>query len=151
MKAKLLNQHANHLSYFRIDPDLLDGAQVRSVSDCEARELFCIHGRSREDFGGILFPYFHPETQARTGGRIKLDAPTNGQKYFSEPGCRALFFAPLAPTELSNVSVPVILIESEKSALALQSCFDRNKRQGVFIATGGADGWKRKNGKALKR
>jgi putative DNA primase/helicase len=147
---KLEKAHADHLKQFRIDDELLEAAGVCSVSDLAARELFGIHGRSHEDCGGILFPYFNPATGERTGGRIKLDTPIGKQKYLMEQGCTALYFSPGDPLDLEKANVHVIIVEAEKSALALTACFNRTSLRAVVIATGGAYAWKRTNGKEIR-
>jgi hypothetical protein len=37
-------EHAEHLARFRIPPDILEAAGVRSVTDAEAREMLGLHG-----------------------------------------------------------------------------------------------------------
>jgi hypothetical protein len=76
--------------------------------------------------------------------------PIDGQKYLSTQGCRSLFFAPIAGGELADTSVPAVLVEAEKSALALAALCSRSGRRMLVIAVGGAWGWKRRNGTELQ-
>jgi hypothetical protein len=140
--------HAEHLAGFRVPPEMLEAAGIRSVSDAEARVMLGLHGHRGADLGGILFPYFSPLTGARAGGRIRLDhlLPDDG-KYISEPGCRHLFFAPCPKELLADTSVPVIVVEAEKSSLALTALAKRTGRKFLVIAIGGCWGWKRKTSK----
>jgi hypothetical protein len=148
MSPALEEDHAAHLGRFRIPADLLERAGVRSVSDFEVRELFGINGHYRgHDLAGILFPYLSPLDGRRTGGRVRLDCPLSGSgKYLSEPGCRHIFFPPDSKLALSDTDVPVILVEAEKSAMALRSLADRTQRPMLPLALGGCWGWRRKIG-----
>ena len=83
------------------------------------------------------------------GARIRLDRPlseSGNGKYISEPGCRHLFFPPDVVDLLSDISVPVVIVEAEKSALALGALAIRTERPMLPIAIGGCWGWKRKSG-----
>jgi hypothetical protein len=132
---------------FRIPRELLANAGVRQGTDAELRELLGVHGRSGQDLSGILFPYRDPRNGRLLGHRVRLDAPVaDGQKYLSEQGCRALFFPPICDNELTDISVPVVIVESEKAALALTSLGKRTGRKLLVVATGGIYGWRRKIG-----
>jgi hypothetical protein len=146
----LTAEHAAHLSRFRIPPELLEAMGVRSVTDAEARETFGINAHYHGiDLAGILFPYRSPKTGVRTGGRIRLSQPfpDDGRRYLSEQDCRHLFFPPSPKEWLADASVPVCIVEAEKSGLALRAVFDRAVRPMLVIAVGGCWGWKRKIGK----
>ncbi len=144
-------QHAEHLMRFRIPLEMLEAAGVRSVTDAEARETFGVHGHHGADLAGILFPCNHPLTGVRVGGRIRLDhLLPDGRKYFSEAGCRHLFFAPFPKEWLTDTSITAVLVESEKAALALHALAKRVGRKLILIALGGCWGWRRKIGKRAK-
>jgi hypothetical protein len=143
-------RHAEHLAAFRITPELLAAARVQSLTDSEARQLLSINGQySGRDLSGLAFPYFDPLTDARTGSRVRVDAPIDDEvpKYLMEAGCRHLFFAPDSAAFLNDTSVAVIFVEAEKSALALAALAARSRRRYLFVAVGGCNGWKRKRGK----
>lgn len=141
-------EHAETLARLRIPPDMLEGAGVQSVADIEAREMLGLHGHHGADLGGILFPYRSPITGNRVGARIRLDhpLPNDGGKYVCEPGCRHLFFPPNVANLLSDVTVPAVIVEAEKSALALRVLADRVARPMLAIALGGCWGWLRTAG-----
>jgi hypothetical protein len=148
MMPLLRPEHADHLRRFHIPHGLLEAAGVRSVTDAEARETLGLHGHQGADLGGILFPYLSPTTGLRGGGRIRLDNPlSDGAKYISEPGCRHFFFAPGVVGFLKDTSIPAVLVEAEKSALAITALADRAGRKFLVIAIGGCWGWKRTIGK----
>ena len=138
-------QHAEHLLQFRIPLEMIEAASVHSVSDTEARETLGVQGHHGADLGGILFPYNHPLTGVRVGGRIRLDHPLpDGGKYISEAGCRHLFFAPFPKEWLTDTSITVVLVESEKAALSLQALAKRVGRRLIASPSGavgaGAEG-----------
>lgn len=135
---------------FRIPCELFDLAGVCDANDFAVRELMSIHGRAGQDLGGIVFPYRDPRDGHTLGHRVRLDTPlADGQKYLSEQGCRALYFPPICGNELADITVPIFVVEAEKSALALAALADRSGRQLLPIAIGGAWGWKRKTGTQL--
>ena len=141
-------QHAEHLARFSIPPDMLEAARLQSVTDVETREIFGLLGHHGADLGGILFLCMHPLTGWRVGGRIRLDhLLPDGSKYISEQGCRHLFLAPVPKEWLTDISIPVVLVESEKAALALQALAKRVGRKLIVIALGGCWGWRRQAGK----
>jgi hypothetical protein len=131
---------------FRIPRELLDAAGVRHSTDAEVRELLGVHGRSGQDLSGIVFRYRDPRDGRVLSHRVRLDTPVgDGQKYLSEQGCRALYFPPIRGNELTNTSVPAVIVESEKAALALTALAYRHGREFLTVAVGGVWGWKRKN------
>lgn len=146
----LTDAHAKHLLQFRIPIGLLEAGGVRSVTDGETRELLGVHGRRGQDLTGILFPYLDPITGKRTGTRVRLDHHDDDMKYLMEEGCRNLFFPYGVPAAwLADVSIPVVFIEAEKSALAIWALAGRLDLKVVPVAIGGVWGWKRKGGKQI--
>ncbi|MGC2284445.1 MAG: DUF3987 domain-containing protein [Candidatus Acidiferrum sp.] len=140
--------HAEHLATFRIPSAILEGAGVESVTDSDARGRLGLNGHHNDDLGGILFPYRSPLTGERTGGRIRLDRPLSvGGKYISEPGCRHLFFPPDVAGLLRDANISVVIVEAEKSALALMALTARTGRKLLAMAVGGCWGWRRNDGK----
>jgi hypothetical protein len=141
-----------------IDLALLERHRVRRVSDQEARDALGLNGR-RGDLSGILFPYIWPgETHAATH-RLRRDHPeidaTTGRakdKYLSGCGDRKhVFVVADGPGALADVSIQLVLVEAEKSALSVASAAARLGRRIVVMATGGCWGWRSKNvGKVLR-
>ena len=149
--AAFTAEHAEHLAQFRIPPEMLTAAGVCSVTNSEAREILGINGHRDAELSGTLFPYRHPVTGERCGGRIRLDTPlADGGKYISEPGCRHFFFAPGVADFLRDTRVPVIFVEAEKSVLAVTALVNRAGRKFLVIGIGGCWGWKRRIGKKLQ-
>jgi hypothetical protein len=150
MAPVLQPEHAKTLARLLVTDEILEAAGVRSVTDAEARETLGINHFLDADLTGIFFPYRCPVTGNRVGGRIRLDSPLpNGGKYISESGCRHFFFPPMPSEYLKDTHIPVVIVEAEKSALAIRSLNSRSGRTMLPIAVGGCWGWKRKNGKRL--
>jgi hypothetical protein len=152
MKANISQKHSEHLAAFRISPELLEAARVESLTDSQTRELLGINGQYPGcDLSGLAFPFFDPLTDARTGVRVRIDAPIaeSVPKYLMETSCKHLFFAPGSSALLDDTSVSAIFVEAEKSALALAALAARSGRRYLIVATGGANAWKRKREKKL--
>lgn len=140
--------HAATLGKFQISGTTLAAAGVRSVTDAECRSELGIGGHAGADLSGVLFPYRDPRNGRGIGARVRLDRPlTGGGKYLSEPGCRYLFVPPVEAAWLEDASVPVVICEAEKSALALLALGQRHARPVLPLATGGCWGWRRTIGK----
>jgi hypothetical protein len=136
---------------FRIPRELLERAGVRHGGDTEIRELLGVHGRAGQDLSGVIFPYVDPRNARLHGHRVRLDAPlADGPKYLSEQGCRYLYFPPDVADVLDDPSVPVVLVEAEKSVLALLALSIRSGQRMLPVAIGGVWGFKRVNGSALQ-
>jgi uncharacterized protein (DUF927 family) len=136
-----------------IPPELLLRAHVRRVTDMEARENYGITGPATSDMSGIVFPYFSVSTGARVTARLRRDNPeiVDGKeknKYISAYGDRKhLFFPPGAADKLQDSDTLVVLVEAEKSALALTAWAERTGREFLAVAMGGCWGWRGRIGK----
>jgi hypothetical protein len=138
---------------FRIPPELLGRAGIVRVTDREAREDYGIRGGG--DMAGVAFPYFAPETltngRRRNYVRIRRDFPEieDGRpkkKYVAPYGDRKHLYFPPTPELFADVSVPLVLVEAEKSALALTAWAARVGRRILPLAMGGCYGWMGKVG-----
>jgi hypothetical protein len=136
---------------FGIEPPLLAEAHVCRVTDVEAFDSYGI--RFDGDKAGIVYPYHDPVSGARRTARLRRDNPevdSEGKpenKYLSAWGDNPhLYFPPCAGELLADASVPVVVVEAEKSALALTARARRHNRPLLSIATGGCWGWRGKTG-----
>jgi len=134
-----------------VSPDLLKLAQVRRVTDCEARRDFGITFEG--DLSGVVFPYLNPITGYRATARLRRDNPeTNSEgkpenKYVCPFGDnRHLYFPPGVRDLLNDAGVPLVIVEAEKSSLALVALVTRHERRLLAVATGGCWGWRGKTG-----
>ncbi len=130
-------------------------AQVRRVSHEEARDLCGIRYKS-EHLEGIAFPYLDPEDGRIVTWRVRRDHPevendgTPIAKYVSPPDRKHLYFVPGCFSQLADTSSPVIVVEAEKSVLAIaETRLSENRTpRPLIIGTGGCWGWRGVIGKA---
>src|ERR1035441_4671497 len=133
-----------------IDEALLRAAQVRRVTDAEARTL--LGSTHCGDLSGIVFPYLSPINGDVWSYRLRRDHPEidgDGKpkdKYLCPRGHNRLYFPPGAGLVLSDTTAPLLVVEAEKSALALTALAAQTGRKWVAIATGGCWGWRGQTG-----
>ena len=138
-----------------IPGELLEAANVHRVTDAEARAVYGVVGSATMDMSGLVFPYFIPETGQRVTARLRRDNPEieagkERGKYMSAYGDRKhLYFPPGAGAALQNPATPIVLVEAEKSALALTAWGERTGSDLLPIAMGGCWGWRGRIGKAI--
>lgn len=130
-----------------IPPNLLDAAQIRRVTHQQAREDIGIRYRS-DRLEGVYYPNLDPERGDVRGGRVRRDHPeldSGGRpiaKYIGPPDRRYLYFTPGAGPLLTDMSVSIVIVETEKSALAFTAAAARASRHVLAIATGGCWSWR---------
>lgn len=119
----LLKSDFTSFARLGISAELLAQAGIERVTDHEARDRYGITGPG--DMGGIAFPYFTPIDGVRRTCRVRRDHPEMERgkpkkKYVAAYGDRRhLYFVPGCAELLSDPSASVVLVEAEKSALAL--------------------------------
>ena len=149
--SRLIHRDLEMFRRIGIDADLLERAGIMRVTDQQARQEFGLDGTGNN--AGILFPYVDAAGKRHTS-RLRRDSPEmeDGKpvrKYLAPYGDRRhLYIVPGDHALGENLTVPVILVEAEKSALALRAFADRAGRQLLPIATGGCWGWRGRIGKA---
>ena len=117
-----------------IPPSLLAAAQVRRVTDFEAREVLAVNGKAG-NLAGLEYPYIDPDTGQRVTSRVRRDHPpvkpdgSPEAKYMSGYGDnRHLYFPPHCAPMLTDVAIPVVIVEAEKSVLAITAAAERTAR-----------------------
>ncbi len=136
-----------------VDAELLMRAGVCRVSDAEARELYGILGSATKNMAGIVFPYHSVVNGQRVTARIRRDHPEieggkEKNKYISAYGDRKhLYYPPDAAGKLKKPETPIVLVEAEKSALALTAWAERTRTDILPVALGGCWGWRGRIGK----
>jgi len=137
---------------FRVGPELLTKANISRLTDAETREILSLNG-AFGDMAGIVFPYISPHTGSRVTARVRRDHPEiedgrEKNKYMCAYGDRRHLYA-VAGSEalLADLTVPAILVEAEKSALAIWSWSQRTAKRFLPIAMGGCYGWRGRIGK----
>jgi hypothetical protein len=136
----------------RIPRELLERAGVKRVTDIEARELLALNG-ANGDMQGLFFPYVSLKTGYRHAARVRRDHPEieGGKpknKYMSGFGDRRhLYFGPGAVAMIEDITIPAILVEAEKSVLAIAASSERTGKRFLVGAMGGCFGWRGRVGK----
>jgi hypothetical protein len=150
---KFLPRDLEMFDKLRIPLELVEDAGIKRVADCEARENFGIRGGG--DMAGLVFPYFEPATMAtlrrRCYVRIRRDHPETEagrqiKKYVSPFGDRKRLYFPPRPHLFSDATIPIVLVEAEKSVLAMTAWSERVGRTLLVIGLGGCWGWRGKVG-----
>jgi Protein of unknown function (DUF3631)/Domain of unknown function (DUF3854) len=138
---------------FGIDVSLLTAAQIQRLTHQQARELAGVVYRS-DHLEGIWFPSIDPDSGQIRGGRVRRDAPelepdgTPKAKYVAPPQRHVFYFPPGCRASLSDQSVTVVFVESEKAALTLTAAASRGGRRWLPIGLGGCWGWRGVIGKS---
>lgn len=138
---------------FGVSVSLIEAARVRRVTDTEARRDFGIKGSG--DMTGIIFPYYIPASEYRVTARLRRDHPEiedgkSRNKYVSAySDGRHLFFPPGAKEMLANPATEIVLVEAEKSVLALTAWAQRQGRNLLALGLGGCWGWRGCIGKEI--
>jgi putative DNA primase/helicase len=151
--GKLTERDLAMFARIGVGPELLKAARVERVTDKGARERFGIQGPVSRSMAGIMFPYYSHITGNRVTARVRRDNPEveGGQaknKYMSAYGDgRHLYFPPQTKELLANPATPIVLVEAEKSSLALTAWAQRTGRDLLAVATGGCWCWRGRIGK----
>lgn len=132
-----------------IDASVLREAKVGRVTSNEARALGIQWGG---DLAGVVYPRVDPCSRAVVGYRVRRDTPeiADGKprnKYLSSRDPHRLYLTCVAEPLLADTTVPIVIVESEKSALMLASVARRTARDLCPIATGGCWSWRGTIGK----
>jgi len=146
-----------------IDRDLANKAGLRRVDDREGAEIVGRKIEAGANYSGMVFPYFEPDKYDRPREyRLRRDQPdieqTNAgvlkerNKYLSPQGrSNFLFFTPgTSKQQLSDVELPIVIVEGEKKALAGHRLanFDSNSARFLSIGVSGVWNWRGTVGKA---
>lgn len=153
MKGGFTASDLERFEQIGIGAELLVEARVRRVTDSEARSDFGIKGSPTMHMTGIVFPYFIPAVDYRVTARLRRDNPEieDGKpknKYMSPYGDgRHLYFPPRAAEKLMQPDMPVVLVEAEKSVLALIAWAGRKGMNLLPLGLGGCWAWMGRIGK----
>jgi len=134
-----------------IPVELVGTAHIERVTDAEAREKYGINGSG--DRAGIIFPYCDPLTGLRHTARLRRDRPDvedgkETKKYLAPYGDkRHLYFVPGCAELVNDSTVPIVLVEAEKSGLALTAWAERTGQRLLPVGLGGCWGWRGRIGK----
>jgi P4 family phage/plasmid primase-like protien len=136
-------------SRFRIPADRATDSGVRRGTDRENRHLGLV---GKGNMAGLAFPYADPWTGDMVTLRVRRDNPEldkdgKAERKYVMPSRdkakRILYYTHDAKHKLENRNVVIVLIESEKAALALTAwaCRMGFGDRVLFVAMGGCWGW----------
>jgi P4 family phage/plasmid primase-like protien len=135
----------------RIPDEIVAGAQVREVTNAEARNDYGLRAPRKADLSGTVFPYFGRESNEIEYARVRrnnFDEDAGEGKYHANSAAdadRILYGYPGAWERLDDKRTKVVLVEAEKSVLACEAWAQRMKRTDlVFLGMGGCHGWEDK-------
>lgn len=139
-----------------IDQATAEAAALRRVNSEEAAAI--VGQRDNGTYAGIVFPYRWPGEDAIREFRLRRDTPdiepqADGsrkelRKYLSPPGVRNMLYAPPAPLELLNSTLPIVITEGEKKTLALyRLATERPIVPFVPFGLSGVANWRGKTGR----
>ena len=135
----------------RITRDIVDRARIFRVTRDEAAATLGIN----LDSDGICYPYFLPPLNGNDPNRpvaytVRQDRPPvdargkQQRKYVHTPGNQYPYLAAVPQEWCEDRSVPVLVMEAQKSAAAaLRWCEDHNRRM-IPVGIAGCYGWRGK-------
>jgi hypothetical protein len=143
----------DYISFLKltIPRSIVDRAGIFRVDRAQAAEECSIE---LDCDGGICFPYFLPplngnDTRHAVAYSIRQDAPkyeASGKaerKYLTTRGRQRPYIAPIANPEWFNDStVPIIIVEAQKSALTLLRWSEQHDRRFIPVGIAGCYGWR---------
>ncbi len=142
-----------------ITPEIAAQTMLRRVDARRGREI--LGQKGNRDCGGILIPYYLPGETSPHTYRLRLDHPEMRQgkdgkakpvgKYLAPRGDRNRLYVPPGVTleQLYDITIPIVIVEGEKKALALWRLANEGVDVPRFIpiAIPGVWSWRGKIGK----
>jgi hypothetical protein len=142
-----------------ITRELAEQAMLRRVDAYQGREV--VGQKGNRDCAGILFPYYWPDSPNAFNYRIRRDNPdyTVGKdgkprpdrKYLGPPkSSNRLYIPPRVTCEhLQDLTIPIVIVEGEKKALALWrlACHETDRPRFIPVAIAGVWNWRGTVGK----
>lgn len=143
-----------------ITAEIADAAMLRRVDTQEGREV--VGQKGKRDFAGILIPYYWPGEVMPSSYRLRRDNPEYSygkdgkpkpeRKYLGPPKSGNRLYIPPGVTleQLGDVTIPIVIVEGEKKALALWRLANHEVARPRFIPIGipGVWSWRGTVGKA---
>jgi hypothetical protein len=130
-KSPLTRTDLLNLADSFITAELAEQAEFFRVNDLVGSELIGAKRNGGADYSGVVMPYFVPEQSNPREYRLRRDVADRERKadgtykdikkYLSPPGRAGMFYFPpnCQKAWLSDISIPIVITEGEKKALAL--------------------------------
>jgi putative DNA primase/helicase len=151
-----MNLTAADLAMFQaigVDPPTVAAFGVERVTHEQAHDKCGLRYKKTSHLEGIAFPFRMPPDGRLVTWVVRRDNPeidSKGEpiaKYLGPPGSQRLYFGLASAAALTDTTVPVILVESPKSVLAVTASLRKHQGPAIVIATGGCWGWHGVTGK----
>ena len=139
--STLLAPDVEIFRHLKIPRELLERAGVERVDSREWREKYDVSANGGGDYAGIAYPYYSSHDGHRVGARLRRDNPPleggkQAHKYhWPYRDRRHLYF--VRGVNYGDPDALIVLVEAEKSALALTALAERTGTKFAPIATGG--------------
>jgi uncharacterized protein (DUF927 family) len=141
-----------------ITPELAQRAGIFRVDSVTGAEIVGRTPKAGVDYGGLVIPYTWPGEPRPRECRLRRDNPDlerdgaktkEKNKYLSPPGRANLLYFPPAtdPKILQDPSIPAIITEGEKKALALARFYADREEVRLIIGLPGVWNWRGTVGK----
>jgi hypothetical protein len=143
-----------------LTPTIINAAQISRVDSQEGARIVGRKPSKAHDYAGLAIPNIWPGDARPREHRLRRDNPDlerkpdgsikEKNKYLSPPGRgNLLYIPPDTPAEwLTDVSIPVTIVEGEKKALALLRFYTERGEKRLVIAVPGVWSWRGTVGKA---
>ena len=134
------------LHSFRITDELIELHGIRRVTDREARLDCGILAKTVSDLSGVVYPIFGADDTIK-GYRVRRDNPEETEKgkkknkWIMSVDRPHLYFERTSRQYISDLSVPLIVVESYTAALAIAAWCQRTGQHYMVVATAGCWGW----------
>jgi hypothetical protein len=135
------------LTGFRISDQLIAQAELRRVTDVQARAMGFKYKREF-DLSGVVIPYKNSQSEILSA-RLRRDNPEvndkgkiEGKYILMADKPRGLYWPPGAGQKLRDPKCEVVAVEAETSALAVMDYANRSGQNLIAVATGGCWCWR---------
>jgi hypothetical protein len=152
--TSLLDADYADLTSCWITREIVEAALLRRVDEYEGREV--VGQKGKRDCAGILYSYYWPGDVSPVAYRVRRDRPDmvvgkdgvvkQDRKYLGAPGGANRLYIPPGVTleQLADSTIPIVIVEGEKKALALWRLANHESNEPRFIpiALGGVWNWR---------
>lgn len=145
--ASLTKTDREMFTRLKIQAELVKAAHVERVKDRQGWNKWRLPKPRNGSFAGVVFPYTDRAEAEIVSCRVRRDNPEikkNGKpdgKYLSPEGTQYLYYPPGAAEKLRNPDTIIVLVEAEKSSLAITAWAEKGDRSILALATHGCWGW----------
>lgn len=139
--------------------EICKAAQIRRADNFTGAEIVGRQPRGGAEYSGLVFPYRWPGQTGIRELRLRRDKPDKEvdgnkikekNKYLTPPGRgNLLYFTPSATVEQLHDATPIVIVEGEKKALALDRFCRESDDARLVIGLAGVWSWRGNVGKEI--